>query len=364
MASSLARGSIAITLLFAHAARGWVAVPQPPCRTHASPCVVHRPILQPQRPRRPLDCCAVQHSRTQPQHISMSLAAQARSVLNVAIFASIVSLLISPADVLCFFLDFLGGALKLGWRLAAFSVVARIVLKPLMGVLLKFGLRMMLAGGPIKGAPPPPRERIAWLHAALTASGLACVLAPCARVHVCSAASRLLWHVCQRLWRPRLAAVGPRAARSPRALLWRSRARCEARTESRIVYPLLVASPLTPSPDATATGRLRRPHARWRLFGRRRFWRRLWRRRPRRRRFILRARGRLWRSRRRRCRLWRPRRRLWRPRRRLWRPRRRPRRSRKRAARPAGGALCGQELLAWRLGKDPIKDKGRHGQRE
>ena len=89
---------------------------------------------------------------TQPraQVPQMNLAAQARSALNVVLLAFVASLVISPVSILCFMLDLFGGLLKLLWRLQVLFFIFRLVAKPLQKMAMQIGLRVMLAGGPIK----------------------------------------------------------------------------------------------------------------------------------------------------------------------------------------------------------------------
>ena len=83
-------------------------------------------------------------------YMSAALLSRARAVINVAVLGSMLILVARPIGMLCFGLDMVGKLLKLSWRLMVLSFVLRTVGKAAMGPLMQFGLKIMMAGGPIK----------------------------------------------------------------------------------------------------------------------------------------------------------------------------------------------------------------------
>lgn len=82
--------------------------------------------------------------------VRMGLISKARGGVNLAVLAFFVALLASRIDPVVLALNLLGGALKLAWRLIAFGLVVRVLLKPAAGMLFRMGVGIVMAGGPIR----------------------------------------------------------------------------------------------------------------------------------------------------------------------------------------------------------------------
>ena len=80
----------------------------------------------------------------------MNVAAQTKTVLNVVVLASVVLALLSRVNFSALFFGVLAGSLKLAWRLVVFGIIVRLVAKPAMGLVMKAGMGVMMAGGPIR----------------------------------------------------------------------------------------------------------------------------------------------------------------------------------------------------------------------
>ena len=82
--------------------------------------------------------------------VHMNLVNPVRGMTNLVVVVFIAGFFLSRLDPISFFFDMLGGLMKLGWRLVVFSMVIRLFGKLFMGKLMKVGLGIMMAGGPIR----------------------------------------------------------------------------------------------------------------------------------------------------------------------------------------------------------------------
>ena len=72
--------------------------------------------------------------------VRMGLISKARGGVNLAVLAFFVALLASRIDPVVLALNLWGKALKLAWRLIAFGLVVRVLLKPAAGMLFRMGV--------------------------------------------------------------------------------------------------------------------------------------------------------------------------------------------------------------------------------
>ena len=99
--------------------------------------------------------------------VRMGLISKARGGVNLAVLAFFVALLASRIDPVVLALNLLGGALKLAWRLIAFGLVVRVLLKPAAGMLFRMGVGIVMAGGPIRALQSSLFGTMAQIFAAL-----------------------------------------------------------------------------------------------------------------------------------------------------------------------------------------------------
>ena len=99
--------------------------------------------------------------------VRMGLISKARGGVNLAVLAFFVALLASRIDPVVLALNLLGKALKLAWRLIAFGLVVRVLLKPAAGMLFRMGVGIVMAGGPIRALQSSLFGTMAQIFAAL-----------------------------------------------------------------------------------------------------------------------------------------------------------------------------------------------------
>ena len=97
-----------------------------------------------------VDASSSPRSSSRAGLVRMGLVGRVRGLTNLAAILFIAGLFASRLDPITFFFNTLGRLMKLGWRLVVFSMVLRLVGKFAMGKLMKFGLGIMMAGGPIR----------------------------------------------------------------------------------------------------------------------------------------------------------------------------------------------------------------------